>query len=242
MQQAVTFLRGAQGVPKAAHLLADDLRRYIIANHLAVGAGLPSERELIEQSGFSRGTVREALRQLEAEGLITIQRGPAGGISVAHPDTDQVTRSFAVMLALSEATLRHLFEFRETLEPAAAALAAQRATEGQRAELLEEAARYPESQVAHNADFHLCLAAATNNEFYRVTLSALLEITVWHSLEDKLSDEELLAAVRAHRRIAQHIVDGDADGARASMLRHLQGFRDLMDRKGRLDEAIVLGH
>jgi GntR family transcriptional regulator, transcriptional repressor for pyruvate dehydrogenase complex len=238
----VVSLSGTRGrVPKAAHLLADDLRRQILTQRLPVGTALPVERQLIEQSGYSRATVREALRQLESEGLITIQRGPGGGISVAHPNTKHVTRSLAVTLALSEANLRHLFEFRETLEPAAAAMAAERATDEQRAALLAEADRYPDSQVVHNADFHLCLAAGTNNEFYRVTLSAVLEITVWHSLEDRLSEEELLSAVRAHQKIAQHVVDRRADAARDSMHRHLVGFRALMEAKGRLDDPIIVG-
>lgn len=241
-EPVVSLSRTTGRVPKAAHLLADDLRRQILTQRLSVGTPLPGERQLIEQSGYSRATVREALRQLESEGLITTQRGPRGGLSVAHPDTHHVTRSLAVTLALSDANLRDLFEFREVLEPPAAAMAAERATAPQREALLAEADRYPDSQIVHNADFHLCLAAATNNEFYRLALAAVLEITVWHSVEDRLTDDELLSAVRAHQRIARHIVERRPDAARDSMYTHLRGFRALMEARGRLKDSIIVRH
>jgi DNA-binding GntR family transcriptional regulator len=80
-------------VPKAAELLASEMRRMILGRGLAPGTPLPSEAEIIEQRGQSRVTAREALRLLEAEGLIEVRRGPRGGVLVGDPRPAHVARS-----------------------------------------------------------------------------------------------------------------------------------------------------
>src|ERR1700733_11935074 len=88
-----------QRVPKASGFVADELRAQIIGNDLAPGTRLPSEAQLIEQFGLSRATVREALRLLEAEGLILVKRGPRGGLTVSRPNPSHISRSMATMVA-----------------------------------------------------------------------------------------------------------------------------------------------
>ena len=80
------------------------------------GTELPVEAELIRQEGVSRSTVREALRILEHEGLVTTRRG-GGGAFVTTPDARQTARSLAALLSVSQAHLRDLFEFRRLVEP-----------------------------------------------------------------------------------------------------------------------------
>jgi GntR family transcriptional repressor for pyruvate dehydrogenase complex len=226
-------------LPKASNVLANELRRRVLLERLPVGAELPNEAQMIASSGFSRATVREALRLLESDGLVTIKRGPRGGVTVAHPDTGHVTRSLALMLALSDAPVRDLFAYRMTLEPAAAAMAAASATDDQRAALLDIARPDPGREVAHNVDFHLLLAEATNNEFFRVSLNAVHEITEWHSTDEGLAGSDLQAAVTAHRRIAEHISVGNASGAERAMRKHISVFESIMDDHGRLDTPII---
>lgn len=226
-------------VPKAANVLADDLRRHILMERLPVGAVLPSEPELVDSTEFSRGTVRQALRLLESEGLITIKRGPSGGIRVSRPDVTHVTRSFALMVALSDAPLADLFALRLALEPAAAALAAQAASDEQREGLLELATEEPDRQIEHNVDFHVALAGATNNELFRVALSSMMELTLWQSQGDDLRGEERGLAVAAHRKIARLVAAGDAARAERATRRHVEAFRELMASQGRLDRPIV---
>lgn len=220
-------------------MLANEIRRRVLLERLPVGAVLPNEGRMMTETGFSRATVREALRLLESDGLVSIKRGPRGGVAVAHPDTGHVTRSLALMLALSEAPVRHLFAFRQTIEPAAAALAAVDASEEQCARLIEIARPDPTRAVAHNVEFHLLLAEATNNEFFRVTLNALHEITEWHSSDEGLEGADLDAAAKAHRRIAEHISNRNAAGAERAMRRHIAVFEQIMERYGRLDAPII---
>lgn len=226
-------------VPKASNVLANEIRRRVVLERLPAGAELPNEAEMIETSGFSRATVREALRLLEADGLVTIKRGPRGGVEVAHPDTGHVTRSLALMLALSEAPVRDLFAYRQALEPTAAAIAAVAATEEQRASLLKIARPDTARAVAHNVEFHLLLAEATGNEFFRVSLNAMHQIIEWHSTEEGLAVSELDHAVAAHRRIAEHISSGNAQAAERAMRKHISAFARIMEENGRLDTPII---
>ena len=66
-------------VPKSTDVLADQLRKQILGGELAPGAPLPTERDLVLQTRLSRGSVREALRILEAEGLVSTRPGRLGG-------------------------------------------------------------------------------------------------------------------------------------------------------------------
>jgi DNA-binding FadR family transcriptional regulator len=106
-------------LPKASDVLADRLRAQILGNQMRPGEPLRSEATLIAETGFSRGTVREALRLLESDGLIEIRRGPHGGIRVAEPDLSQVTRSLALLLTISGTTMRAFSEFRQLFRGAA---------------------------------------------------------------------------------------------------------------------------
>lgn len=229
-------------IPKASSLLAEQLRDRIVRTQLPIGAPLPNEAELIESSGFSRATVREALRLLESQGLITIRRGAHGGIQVDRPDVGHVTRSMALLLALSNTRLRDLFEFRRQLEPAAVALVALNATDEQRANLLAVTGDDRQVAVEETVGFHSLIAQACGNEFFRVTLSGVLEIAAWHANAAAHSHDELDGARRAHRRVAEHIAAGAADAASAAMARHLAEFERVTGRDGALEEPIFGPH
>lgn len=79
-------------VPKASDVLANDLRERILRGEFPSGTALPPERELVNQTKMSRTTVREALRILEVQGLVTIKTGRAGGASLSCPEATQWPR------------------------------------------------------------------------------------------------------------------------------------------------------
>jgi GntR family transcriptional repressor for pyruvate dehydrogenase complex len=218
-------------------VLAGSLRQQILGNRMQAGARLPAEPELIEQSGFSRATVREALRLLEADGLIAIRRGPKGGITVRQPDLRQVTRSLAIVLTRSDAKLADLFALRRLLEPSAAALAARNATVEQRAGLSTAAAADP--GLGHAVEFHHLLAAATGNPLLEVLISVLNDILDLHAAEENLSSADLAAAGRHHCAVATAIAEGEAEAASQAMDRHIGRFERALSRHGRLSEPIV---
>src|SRR5699024_3756987 len=112
-------------LPKVSDLVVSALRERIINQQLPVGSRLPSEAELMEELNVGRVTVREGLRLLERDGLLEVRRGTTGGNFVRHPDIEQVSESISVLLGIRGTRLREFVEFRQLVEPEAAALAAQ---------------------------------------------------------------------------------------------------------------------
>jgi GntR family transcriptional repressor for pyruvate dehydrogenase complex len=226
-------------LPKASDVLAEDLRREILGRALVAGSALPSESELVARYGLSRASVREGLRLLEADGLISIKRGPRGGIFVQAPQPNHVSRSLALLLTLSEAPLRDLFQFRKLVEPEAAYLAAEYGTAEKHALLLAATEQDHEGSTQERVDFHAALARACGNEVLNLVLSALENVLLWHAGEEMFTDTELRETALIHRRIANAVSNRDGDKARTLMLRHIIRFEEAMRKAGRLDEPIV---
>src|SRR5262252_10976690 len=100
--------------------IADELRAMIVSGRLSEGDSLGREPELVERFGVSRPSLREALRILEAEGLITVVRGVYGGVVVHEPDQRLTARTASLVLRARNVSLADVFEARALLEPMAA--------------------------------------------------------------------------------------------------------------------------
>jgi GntR family transcriptional repressor for pyruvate dehydrogenase complex len=189
---------------------------------------------------FSRASVREALRLLESDGLIYIKRGPRGGVRVSHPDDSHVSRSFSLLFAMRGTPLRDLVQFRQLLEPEAAAQAARYATAAQHEQLMEatESGNAGE-RTGSELGFHSALLNCTSNELLRVTLTAVQRLSEWHIPMEHLGSEDIAGTQKAHRRIALAIVRGDSEAAASGMLVHLQSFEKVLRDLGRLDQPII---
>ena len=112
--------------PKAAEVVAAELRRQIVTGRLKPGDKLHPENVLTTEFEISRPTLREALRLLESESLITISRGKHGGARVSSIDLSAAARQVGVFLQLEGATLQDVWLARTVIEPPAAALLAAR--------------------------------------------------------------------------------------------------------------------
>ncbi len=121
--------RGPDGPQRAQRekpqQIADEIRRLIIEGELVEGELLGHEPELIERFGVSRPSLREGLRILEAEGLITVVRGVHGGVRIHQPDHRQAARTAALVLQARNVSLADVSEARTILEPAAVRIVAQ---------------------------------------------------------------------------------------------------------------------
>lgn len=115
---------GEGGRPKAAETVAAELRRQIATGRLRPGDALHPENVLQAEFGVSRPTLREALRILEHESLITIRRGQRGGARIAAIDLGALARQVGVVLQIDGTTLHDVWFARTVLEPPAAALLA----------------------------------------------------------------------------------------------------------------------
>ena len=193
--------------------------------NLKHGARLPSERLLAEQFSVSRGSVREAIRSLELQGLVVSRRG--SGTFINTENLDSLVSLIASTLSSGSETLKEIFEVRHLLEPQIAAVAAQRAGDdevGRLAEILEDQERQIQdggTGVDADTAFHFALAAATHNTALVKVVSAVEDIL------RRSRDQSLQEPGRARRSLASHkqilkmVKAGDAEGARQAMEHHL---------------------
>ncbi|MEH3033693.1 MAG: FCD domain-containing protein [Aeromicrobium erythreum] len=225
-------------LPKAADVIVSAIRRKIVIERLPEGTVLPSEAELTEMYGLSRGSVREGLRLLEQDGLIEIKRGPGGGIRARQPNISNAGYAAALRMSLMETTALELITFRLQVEPFAAGLAAQNATEEQRERLLAIASGDAYESGQH-ADFHVELAGMTGNGVVQLTMEMLHSPLEMQVKVEESSEADISSAQKAHTVIAESIAKGDAARARRAMTSHLEGFRDFLVERDLSERPVV---
>ena len=163
--------------------IADELRQLIVSGALSEGDSLGREPELVERFGVSRPSLREALRILEAEGLISVVRGMLGGVVVHAPDTRMTARTAALVLQARNVSLADVHEARTLLEPTAvrvvASARARRAAVSELRGLIDEQLRAiqdPDAFGRANARFHERLVALAGNQTLSIVAEMLNEI------------------------------------------------------------------
>ncbi|OLT23214.1 GntR family transcriptional regulator [Actinomadura sp. CNU-125] len=196
--------------------IADEVRAMIVSGRLAEGESLGREAELVERFGVSRPSLREALRILEADGLVSVLRGVRGGVVVHRPDKRMTARTGSLVLRSRNVSLADAFEARSLLEPLAVrTLAARRHRRTAIAELgvlidrQEAAIDDPECFAVANARFHERLAALGGNRTLAVIIEMLNEIVV--------------------RSVASVSDSGDVTGSTAMRRRGLRSQRRLLE-------------
>jgi GntR family transcriptional regulator, transcriptional repressor for pyruvate dehydrogenase complex len=216
---------------KSYHALAEHLRERILSGHIPEGSPLPNERELGDSTGLSRGSVREALRMLEVEGLLSIKAGRNGGSTIRLPDTGGVSRTLGAYVRGQQITFDSVLEAREVLEPALASLAAAHRTPDDIAAIAEAAraltaagddnARF----IAANSQWHWAVAQASQNRLLIAVVASLSDLLHQSNVENFVSQEVRRAVIKAHAGIESAIRAGDADAAQRRMARHVKSYR-----------------
>jgi DNA-binding FadR family transcriptional regulator len=220
---------------KLAERVAGALRDDIERAGWPVGTVIGSETDLIERYGVSRAILREAVRILEHHGAVRTKRGPHGGVVVTAPDSGAIVRSARMILEYDGVTSEQLFEARSVLEVAAVRLAAERATTEVAADLRKALAT--EERLGDAAErfmpVHHHLAAATGNRLFELFVDVMGELVPSRVRADRRTPAGVAALSvevhRAHDRIVEAIVAGDADMAERRMLRHLEASVDVLE-------------
>jgi DNA-binding GntR family transcriptional regulator len=188
------------------------IRDLIVSLELSPGA-LIDERQLVEGLGIGRTPVREALRRLAQEQLVEVF--PRRGMFVTGVDVRDLAR---------------ISEVRAALEPEAARLAAERATDEERDELASLG-----DQIKRGADLmslderiHRAIYAAAHNHLLEKTLGEyyVLALRIWMIALDRAQDLE--DAVEAHRDLIHEIVVANGDRAAEIMRAHVENFEQAM--------------
>jgi DNA-binding FadR family transcriptional regulator len=216
-------------------LIADELRALIVAGELSEGDSLGHEPDLVERFGVSRPSLREALRILEAEGLVTVVRGVRGGVVVHEPDGRMTARTAALLLQARNVALADVFEARTLLEPIAArTLATMRghraAIKELRALIREEEAAIedPEQFGEANALFHQRLVALAGNQTLGIVAEMLNEIVARAVTAVSRADDVVgsLAVrrrgIRSQERLLELLDAGDGTAAEEHWRAHMQ--------------------
>lgn len=232
-------------VPKTSDVLADELRRQILGGAIAPGSPLPAERDLVAQTGLSRSSVREALRILEAEGLVSTRPGRHGGTLTRQPGDDSLARYIRLFVQGRGISLMSLLQTREAVEPSLAELAALNRTEEELRELIAQTERVEDAYantplyLQENVKWHCAIAAASHNEVLRAFILAISTMIFKASAIENFANEDVRRVVlKAHRRILDAIVAQDGAAARRRMARHLAALTEQM--KAFPDAPVVL--
>jgi DNA-binding FadR family transcriptional regulator len=218
--------------PKRSEMIARDLVSYIVDARLPAGAMLPREREMIEQLGVGRTTLREALRILETRGVLTIRSGPGGGPVVRHPAPSDLTEALTLILQFERATLEEVITARSWLEPTAARMAAAHITQAElkrlqdiNGEMRAAIDNSEESVRAANERFHRVIAGATGNLVVQVFTETLLNVADAGTADLAHSREFKRLAVMGHDSVIAALQARDADAAEHAMRAHVEDGR-----------------
>jgi GntR family transcriptional regulator, transcriptional repressor for pyruvate dehydrogenase complex len=226
-------------VPKASDVLAAKLRELILSHGLVEGTPLPTERELVAQSGLSRTSVREALRVLETEGLVVTKAGRNGGSQVRRPGRESISRSFELFVRSHGVRFEALLEAREAIEPAAARLAAVHRHDDDLAEMtrihaaLERVSDDVGEHVRLNLLWHRAIMHASRNELLIAFFDAIADSVQAATESQSLNSIEVRReVVRAHGRVLAAIAARDGDAAFRRMQRHVGAYSSLVKTFG----------
>jgi len=222
-------------VAKPGALLANDLRQMILDGTLRDGAPLPTERDIVERTGLTRSAVRDAIRILQAEGLVETKPGRFGGSVARQPSDEALARYLGLFMTGRSISLLSLLQVREALGGTVASLAALNRSEDDLARLedigrrLEDAADDVATFLRENADWHVALAVATHNELLAAFAKAISSLVFKSTASDNLASPDIRQLViQAHSRIVSAIRAGDAETASRRMSRHLASMSSHM--------------
>ena len=213
---------------RMSEAIVDQIRTLIRSEKLRPGDRLPSERDLGERMGVSRVTVREALRVLEASGLIEIRVGARGGAFVTAPSSSRLGSGLADLISLSPLTAEEVTEARQVFEVGIMPLAVERATEADITELRDmvrlhqQALKRGEYGMPMSAAFHVRIAECTHNRAIE-----MLSHSFHGPLLMSLREAQVAAPLMGHRGTTEHrdlveaIAEHDVERAQEIMRRHL---------------------
>lgn len=203
--------------------VAEKLESLILSGELKPGEKLPSEHELARQFGVSRNVVREGLRSLIEQGLVTVR--PGDGVYVQAPDQSVVVEAFLRYMQLNRAEnwVDELYEVRRLLEPEIAALAAQRATPEDISALEDALERMrihqddPQEWAQADWDFHSALARASHNSLLLILLKPLHRQLLRVFAEGWYHSKPFESRLRFHAEIIDPVRARDPQAAREAV-------------------------
>jgi GntR family transcriptional regulator, transcriptional repressor for pyruvate dehydrogenase complex len=227
-------------VARASSSIADQIRQAIVTGKLEQGERLPPERELAEQFGVSRVTVRDALRALEAMGLIDVRVGARGGAFVTIPSGAIVGQTMSDMMMMAAISPEDIVEARLVVELGIVTLACARATDDdlERMHSLSERAAGALRAKTYTRelswDFHALLAQAAHNGAIDGLAQSFRSSLSLHPIRTREGAAAFARTVEEHNRILAALKRRDGATARREMAHHLLRGTNLDKRDAEL--------
>lgn len=224
-------LPGASGAATRASRVVAHVRDALFDGRYAPGDFLGTEMDLAGRYGVSRMVARDAVRTLEALGIVEIRRGAGGGATITRGNPHLFAEALAVQLELARIPPAEILEAQSAVECLAAELAAERATPGdleRMRRLLAEAESLIDSREAFtrsSLEFHLAVADASGNRVLHYQLISMQHIS-WPRRNRALTPVVARRVIQAHRELVDLIEARDAAGARAHMESHVKMIRE----------------
>ncbi len=224
---------GFGAAPRAATLSAQivsDVRTALFEKRLKPGDFLGGEKDIAARSGVSRIVARDALRTLQALGIVDIKVGSGGGARIARGDPRRFAEALAIQLELAGTDVVEILDAQRAIESFAAELAAENATAADFKRLhalIDEAALLLDDVPAftkNGADFHLAVAEASHNRVLAIQLHSLQHVS-WPSSNPTLTHPVSAHVLDAHRELVELIEMRDGAGARRAMDDHVKMIR-----------------
>ena len=211
--------------------IANQIEERIVARSLKTGDALPSETDLARQFGVNRSTIREAIRELEIQGLLGRGRGEKR-LRVTRPERRHISEGVSRALALHDVTFAELWEAMMAIEPAAAEYAAVRRSAAQLQTLVAAGERFKQAEantataVTAVVDFFTAVSAASGNQVLAMAqapLNALLAPTLTHMIDRvpqarariRLAQSKIISAIKLKK----------SEQARTWMEKHIRDFK-----------------
>lgn len=221
--------------------VAETIKDWIIAQGLTPGDRLPQEPQLIEELGVSKGTVREALKVLETQGLIRTRTGPGGGAFITEVSDDHAGALLANHFFFKDITIADIYEMRIALEPQLVRDLAAVITTEQINTLRScmSAYREPPSTIDEEyrqrvaeLEFHEALAGFSKNPILGFTCGFLLrllkDLTVCRKIYDQPNPELRERGIGYQEQLIEALQARDGDDAFAVMQAHMRAAQRIM--------------
>jgi GntR family transcriptional regulator, transcriptional repressor for pyruvate dehydrogenase complex len=224
---------------KMALIVAQRIVRDIEREGLGPGEKLPPERVMMETYEAGRGTLRESLRFLELQGVLSFKPGPGGGPVIEKPTAENLATTLTLLLQFDGARYRVIAEAREAFEPVMAQQAASRITPEHLQELeasvtdMAEGIDDVETYLDANRRFHNVIAWASGNALFghlvEVMVGAMDISGAVHGIQYPIKRRQ--AVLRAHQEIFEAIRNAEPEQAEKSMRTHIDEYLLYASRK-----------
>jgi GntR family transcriptional repressor for pyruvate dehydrogenase complex len=219
---------------KISELIVRQIKNAIRNGTMRPGDRLPPERKLVQRFQASRISVREALKGLEASGLIVIK--PGSGVFVSEISLKPISDSLSSVLRMQRTSMNELTEARIILEPYIAKLATEKITPEDLKTLeqnVHETSKIVESNTpspAENIEFHSLIAAAAQNQVITLTMRTLFDVIKEMTMEKRSHlqkrTEISREAVSYHKKILKALRERNSEKVYELMLKHIIQIQD----------------